>query len=151
MAPKYPFPSALDPKVNQKKYDRWLNSRAIAHVKRDRRKGNRTATVSAYKVAIHSAVLQSDGHDPYTGERLNWSLIGTYDNAQAKRGGREYKAKFALLPSVDHVRGGLGPARFTICSWRANDAKNDLSYSDFVVLCRRVVEKVHHRRQKGTG
>jgi hypothetical protein len=145
MARRYQFPQRLDASVKQSKYDRWLHWRAVAHVKRDRRKGNRTATVQSYKEAIHSAVVGSDGRDPYSGEKLDWSLIGTYTNEGAKHGGREYKARFALLPSVDHVRDGLGPADFMICSWRANDAKSDLSYADFVALCRKVVQKADRR------
>jgi hypothetical protein len=146
MARKYQFPPTLGSTVDQSKYERWLHWRAVAHVKRDRRKGNRAATVREYKAAIHSAVVRSDGQDPYTQERLDWSLIGTYTNEEARRGSRKYKARFALLPSVDHVRDGLGPANFMICSWRANDAKSDLSYADFVALCRKVVETADHRR-----
>ena len=41
---------------------------------------------------------------------------------------------------MDHVGDGLGDADFKICAWRTNDAKNDLTYSEFVALCRRVVE-----------
>jgi hypothetical protein len=55
------------------------------------------------------------------------------------RGGREYKARFALLPSVDHVADGTGPADFRMCAWRTNDAKSDLSYQEFLDLCRKVV------------
>jgi hypothetical protein len=29
-------------------------------------------------------------------------------------------------PTVDHVADGLIPSDFVICSWRVNDAKNDL-------------------------
>jgi hypothetical protein len=143
MARKYQFPSTLSLSVEQSKYERWLQWRAVAHVKRDRLRGNRSATVAEYKAAIHSAVVRSNGSDPYTGEKLDWSLIGSYRNELATQGGRDYKARFALLPSVDHVSDGLGPADFQICSWRANDAKSDLSYAEFVTLCRKVVERAN--------
>jgi hypothetical protein len=48
-----------------------------------------------------------------------------------------HKARFATLPTVDHVGDGLGPADFEICGWRTNDGKCDLSRADFVDLCHR--------------
>jgi hypothetical protein len=144
---RYQFPASLAVGIDQRKYERWLHWRAVAHVKRDRLRGNREANVAEYKQAIHSAVIASDGLDPYTGETLDWSLIGTYDNVAAERGGQVYKARFALMPSVDHVTDGLGPANFKICSWRSNDSKSDLSYRDFVELCRKVVEKADLRKR----
>jgi hypothetical protein len=66
-------------------------------------------------------------------------LVSKYDNAESKEGKRDYKAQFALLPTVDHVGDGLGVADFKICSWRTNDAKDDLSLNEFVELCHRVV------------
>jgi hypothetical protein len=85
-------------------------------------------------------VLRSNGRDAYTGELLNWSLIGTYDNARSKADGRCYKASLAMLPTLDHVGDGLGPAEFEICGWRTNDAKSDLTHAAFVALCRLVVK-----------
>jgi len=109
-------------------------------VRRDRKRGNLTATIEAYKKAMHQAVAHSGGRDHYTGEGLNWSLIGKYSNLESQTHGRRYKAGFALLPSIDHVGDGLGEADFKICAWRTNDEKNDLGYEDFVALCRLVVK-----------
>jgi hypothetical protein len=111
----------------------------MAHVRRDKKRGNKIATIEAYKTAMHAAVIRSDGRDHYTGQELNWKLIGTYRNFESKSRGRYYKAGFALLPSIDHVHDGLGEADFRICAWRTNDAKNDLTHADFVELCRLVV------------
>jgi hypothetical protein len=132
------FPSVTPPA--QADYQRWLHGRAVAHVKRDKKRGNSTATNETYKIAIHAAVIRSGGRDYYTGEPLNWSLVGQYSNEESKAKGRRYKATLALLPSVDHVDDGLGEADFKICAWRTNDAKNDLTHQEFVALCRRVVE-----------
>ena len=137
---KYQLPSELTDIVNQEIYERWLHRKAATHVKRDRTRGNTTATVSEYKTAIHLAVSSCKGIDAYTGEALDWTLLSQYDNEQSKQHGRHYKRQFALLPSVDHVGDGLGPADFKICAWRTNDAKNDLPYNEFVELCRKVVE-----------
>lgn len=135
----YQIPDFLAPTLNQQRYEKWLQGRARAHHRRDKKRGNPSATNAEYKRAIHSAVTTSDGRDYYTGESLDWSLLGRYDNAESRAGRREYKATFALLPTVDHVDDGLGPANFKVCAWRTNDAKSDLTQAQFVALCRRVV------------
>lgn len=144
---KYQLISPLSETVDQAVYEKWLSRKARAHVKRDRERGNKTANVAEYKVEIHRAVLECNGLDEYTQERLDWSLISKYDNEQSKLHGRNYKKLFAMLPSVDHVDDGLGEANFKICSWQTNDAKNDLAYNEFVELCKKIVQvsasKVH--------
>lgn len=140
MSKRYDLPSFLNGVISQEFYERWLRRKAQAHVKRDRKRGNQTAIGEAYRLAIHAAVLVSNGQDLYTGEALNWTLISKYDNDEAKADGRAYKYSLALLPTVDHVGDGKGAAEFAICGWRTNDAKHDLTRSDFVELCRRVLE-----------
>jgi hypothetical protein len=136
---KYQLVPDLAGLVAQDVYERWLHRKAVAHVRRDRARGNTTATNESYKRAIHSAVNASAGRDFYTGEMLDWSLVSTYDNEKSKLDRRAYKAGLALLPTVDHLNDGTGEADFVICSWRSNDAKNDMSIDDFVALCRKVV------------
>ena len=125
--------------TSQELYSRWLRRRASAHAKRDRARGH-SCSVSAYKDAIHQAVVVSKGRDSYTGESLDWSLLSTYDNEASKNGKHLYKAKFALLPTVDHFEASSKIVSFKVCAWRTNDAKNDLSHKDFVDLCKRVLE-----------
>jgi len=43
-------------------------------------------------VAFHTAVIESEGVDFYTGERLAWEQISTYRNEESKKRGREYIA-----------------------------------------------------------
>lgn len=136
---KYQLPEFLAGQVDQNTYERWLHRKARAHVKRDKGRGNKTATNEEYKIEIHRAVGESSGIDSYTGEQLDWSLLSLYDNEESKKHGRQYKKKFALLPSVDHVDSGKAAANFKICAWRTNDAKNDLSYQEFIELCMKVV------------
>jgi hypothetical protein len=136
---KYQLNEALSLLVNQATYEKWLHRKAMAHVKRDRARGNVDATNQEYKLAIHRAVCESDGKDAYTNENLDWSLLSQYDNEQSQEHGRRYKKKFSLLPSVDHVGDGTGAADFKICAWRTNDAKNDMSLDEFIELCRKVV------------
>jgi hypothetical protein len=141
---KYELPAFLNgvENINQANYDKWLARKAATHLKRDRLRGNETAKGEEYKLAIHKAVVESFGLDAYTGEKLDWALLGQYNNEQSESEGRAYKHRLGLLPSVDHVRDGIGKADFLICAWRTNDAKNDLPYQEFVDLCRRVIE--HH-------
>ncbi|MEX2141650.1 MAG: hypothetical protein WD894_20460 [Pirellulales bacterium] len=47
--------------------------------------------------------------------------------------------RFQMPRTVDHVADGLGPADFVICSWRVNDAKNDLDRAEFLEVCRAVL------------
>jgi hypothetical protein len=142
---KYQLPDFLSTTLTPTSYEKWLRGRAAAHVKRDKKRGNTTATNEAYKIAIHRAVIQSGGQDHYTGERLDWLLVGRYSNAESKAGGRRYKATLSLLPSVDHVGDGLSEADFKICAWRTNDAKSDLTHLEFISLCRRVVTHFDQR------
>jgi hypothetical protein len=139
---KYALPAFLVGIADQAAYQRWLEHKAQAHVKRDRKRGNAAAIGEAYRMAIHTAVTASGGRDAYTGEALDWSLISRYDNALSAERGRTYKHGFARLPTVDHVGDGLGPAEFKICGWRVNDAKHDLDIPTFLDVCKAVLE--HH-------
>ena len=133
------MPKFLEGVVLPEAYERWLGRRARAHVKRDLNRGYSAATYALYKEAIHAAVILSEGRDAYTGEELDWTLLSKYNNEKSKAGRHGYKAGFALLPSVDHVSAGATEASFRICSWRTNDAKNDLSHEAFVELCKKVL------------
>ena len=138
------LPSFLEGTLARENYVRWLQRKAQAHIRRDRERNNTTSSLSEYKRAIHIAVCESGGLDQYTGEKLHWNLVSTYNNDDSKLGKRIYKAKFALLPTVDHVGDGSGPAHFKICGWAINDAKGDLAWLDFVRLCQRVVRTNSH-------
>jgi hypothetical protein len=126
MPAKYAMPAFLADSIDQAGYQHWLFRKAQAHVARDRKRGNLMAIGEAYRMAIHAAVIASGGRDAYTGEVLDWKLLGRYDNDASAEGRRTYKHGFAMLPTVDHVGDGLGPADFKICGWRVNDAKHDL-------------------------
>jgi hypothetical protein len=133
---RYPLPPFLEGVCTYEMYRQWLDRKAAAHVKRDRKSGNAQCSGESYRREIHRAVLASDGRDHYTGEALRWDLISTYDNEESRAGRRAYKATFALLPTVDHADGRSGEASFRICGWRTNDCKNDLTYDELVEFCR---------------
>jgi len=136
---KYQRPNFLVKHIAQQDYEKWLYRKASSHIKRDKKYGNQS-TRQDYKEAIHKAVCESNGLDAYTGSPLKWNLIKTYDNSRSKQGGRLYKAKFADLPTIDHVDGRRDRPNFKICSWKVNDAKNDLTLKEFVKLCKSIVE-----------
>ncbi len=131
-----PFLSHIDKAV----YLRWLNRKAIAHVIRDKKRGNENASRAEYKAAIHAAVVNSGGVDAYTGQPLDWTLLSKYNNEESESGRRTYKKQFANLPTVDHVDDGLGAPDFRICSWRINDSKHDLTLDEFIEVCKAVLD-----------
>ncbi len=73
------MPAFLDGHVLPETYEYWLQAKAIAHSRRDRKRGHK-CTVVAYREAIHAAVVQSQGKDAYTGGKLHWHLISQYRN-----------------------------------------------------------------------
>ena len=91
-----------------------------------------------YRIAIRNAVVASVGLDHWTGEQLDWDLIGTYDNREAEAGRGAHKKQYALLPTIDH-RSNLPEPDFVICAWRTNDAKHDMTPEELVEFCRRVL------------
>jgi hypothetical protein len=137
---KHQIPRFLEGIIAPEAYRRWLYRKAAAHVKRDRKRVPDALTGSRYRDQIHAAVCESGGLDWYTGEKLAWQLISTYDNEASKLGRSDYKKKFALLPTVDHVKTNSG-YEFIICGWRTNDAKNDLDLNEFLSVCRMVIAK----------
>jgi hypothetical protein len=141
-APQRILPPFLEGKVTLATYDRWLQRKAAAHAKRDRKRFDQWKSSSNYRDEIHQAVLRSRGRDAYTGEDLDWSLLSKYNNEESKAGRHGYKAGFALLPTVDHIESDNRIATFCICGWRTNDAKHDLSITSFLALCERVLK--HH-------
>ena len=136
---QYVLPEVLRDTCTEATYKRWLHRKAMAHVKRDRKRWRMHLTVADYKRAIHVAVIETGRSDAYTGELMDWRLISKYDNAKSKKGGTEYKKSFALLPTVDHAGDAPGDMNFRICSWRTNDSKSDLTLVEFIELCRSVI------------
>jgi hypothetical protein len=144
---KYLLPDWLKSKCEQAKYSLWLHRRARAHVVRDRkRKGRNSCTVARYKAAIHAAVCAGGDRDFYTGEPLDWSRIGTFENVAAKSGRSSYKKQFALLPTIDHTFDERGEQKFVICSMKVNHAKGDLTLDEFHALCELVLKHRDHKK-----
>lgn len=125
------------PEAVVRSYPGWVQRKAVTLCKRDQKRGG-SGNVQAYRLAIHNAVVASGGMDHWTGERLDWHLIGTYDNREAATGKGEHKKQFALLPTIDH-RLNIPTPDFVICAWRTNDAKHDMTPEELLAFCSRVV------------
>lgn len=138
---KYQPPDFIKSRCSDEKYKKWLDCQALRHVKRDKKRGFTGASAPLYKELIHRAVENSCGLDEYTGKPLRWDLIGTFNNTDAERDKWRYRDKFKDLPTVDHVDRKKEAPSFKICSWRVNDAKNDLTIEEFVELCDIIIRK----------
>lgn len=137
---KYSLPQFLAKKIKKEVYKKWLQRKATAHFRRDKKKRARNISVSKYKELIHQAVLASKGKDAYTGEDLDWKLISKYNNKQAKKFGDEYKKKFYYLPTIDHEIPNIKNPSFKICSWKINDVKNDLTLKELLIECKKLIK-----------
>lgn len=144
---KYGLPPFLEGRVREEWYMRWLQRKAEAHAKRDKKRfPHACLTVSAFKLRIHEAVLHSGGSDFYTGKQLAWEKLSLYNNSSSKEHRHRYMKEFNLLPTVDHEFTGKDEFVVRICAWITNDCKNRLSHAEFIELC----EAVLHHHKKGS-
>lgn len=125
-------------KISGTEFHDWVMKKGYSLYQRDLKRTNKEFNYdyNDYRQKICEAIKKTPyvGKDYYTGEKLDWNLIGKYQNSDAKQNGKAYKRKFALMPTVDHINAEAKP-EFVICSWRMNDAKNDLSECGFTKLC----------------
>ena len=123
---------------SDKDYSDLIRKKAEVVTRRDKRRGGKYSVKEAIE-AIHQAFHRCNGFDPYDGSKLNPKLLGEYKNEDAKAEGAAHKRRFAMLPTVDHVKAEPEPD-FEIVSWQTNDAKGDMSPEEVIAYCRRVVE-----------
>ena len=119
-------------------YPGWVQRKAVTHCKRDQKRGG-SGNVQQYRLAIHAAVLASGGRDHWTGEPLDWHLIGTYDSRDPAAGTAEHRKRFAMLPSLGYRTNQPSPD-FVVCAWRTNDAKHDMTPAELLAFCRAVID-----------
>ena len=137
---KYQLPGFLVGVITQERCERWLQRKSMSHSRRDKHRGNHRAKNADYKVAIHDAIVQSKGLDSYTKEKLDWTLLGKWNNEEAKKRGRQHKREFYLLPSADHTNDGRGKPEFKICAMLTNDVKSDLSHEELLDFCEKLLK-----------
>lgn len=130
---KWTLPACLS-ELDEDAFRKWLRRKAMAHVRRDKSRGFMSANVPDYMAAILSAIEDCGGCDHYTGEPLDWRLIGQWRNIEAAERRGEYRREFWNLPSVDHDFTDPNNPVFHICSWRMNDSKSDQTIEEFLAL-----------------
>jgi hypothetical protein len=118
-------------------YPGWVQRRAVTLSKRDQKRGG-SGNVQQYRLAIHAAVVASEGRDHWTGEDLDWVLIGTYDHREGTADQGEHKKQYAMLPTIDH-RSNRPEPDFVICAWRTKDAKHDMTPQELLAFCTAVL------------
>ena len=124
--------------LSDDKYSELIQRKAVAVTKRDKKRGGKYSVKEAIE-AIHQAFHRCNGFDPYDGSKLAPELLGEYKNEDAKAQGAAHKRRFAMLPTVDHVKAEPEPD-FEIVSWQTNDAKGDMPPEEFIAYCQRVVQ-----------
>ena len=120
------------------KYSDLIRKKAEAVTRRDKRRGGKYSVKEAIE-AIHQAFHRCNGSDPFDSSKLNPKLLGEYKNEDAKAEGAAHKRRFAMLPTVNHVKAEPEPD-FKIVSWQTNDAKGDMPPEEFIAYCRRVAQ-----------
>ena len=85
------------------KYSELIQRKAVAVTRRDKRRGGQYTVKQAIE-ALDQAFHRCNGFDPYDGSQLDPDLLGEYRNEDAKAEGAEYKKRFAMLPTIDHVK-----------------------------------------------
>jgi len=120
----------------------WLTRKAkyiIAQDKQRKRACVVNATYRQYKELIHNVVLQQGQYDKFSGDKLNWSLVCTWDDSLTKSADQALIAKYSILPTVDHVDPQGAFPQFEICSWLVNRCKSELTPIEFVAQCNKII------------
>jgi hypothetical protein len=140
----YFLPPFLAGICTEKQYIKWLQKRAWQLYIRDLRQGRPYAKRGAraiYKKLIHEAVFRAGLCDPYTGETMNYSLIGTWDSTKGKDWPDGLIRNYYLMPTVDHIDPFADTLELEICSWRINECKSGLTSQEFIDVCGKVAER----------
>lgn len=126
----------------------WACERHIRLRQRDKKWIERTQSnqelpdCEKYFAAVCKAIECCEGKDYYTGKPLSWEITlkhkgnqQTEEEQDAKTAERQERVTF------DHLNGrNLEDLQFALCAGKTNDAKNDLTKSEFVELCQAVVD-----------
>ena len=124
-------------------YSKLLQKKAVAVTRRDKKRGGSYSVTEAIE-AIDQAFHRCNGFDPYDGSQLDPELFNQYNNDESKEKRAAYKRRFALLPTIDHIK-AEPVADFEIVSWQTNDAKGDMLPDEFIAYCHRVVAIANQR------
>jgi hypothetical protein len=137
----YFLPPYLKGETTDVQYRVWLTRKAKYIIAEDRERKRAcvtNATARLYKELIHKEATDHGRFDPFTGEKLRWDLIRTWNDSKIKDPDGSLFKTFALLPTVDHIDPYAKEIKFEICSSLINRSKNNLTADEFVALCEKI-------------
>jgi hypothetical protein len=135
----HPLPSTLAGVITQEAYDKWLSGKVLDLFWKDNRRHMPYAKPGGedlYREKIGEALAENALIDPFTGDKLDWSLISKWPPPP---GGDKLK-EFDLLPTVDHKDPCSPTLDFEICSRKTNLSKSCLTPTEFVALCKKIFD-----------
>ena len=140
--PRFSLPDFLIGIVSEIILNHWIDERGKSLRKRDLK--NKKCFASSYsrmdyKNKIYEAILKTGLFDPYTGDKIDYSLICKWNSKLAEEGKLEYKKLFAMLPSVDHKDPDATVLEFEICTWKTNECKSNFNPEEFIAFCSKVL------------
>ena len=141
-AKEYPIPLVLtNAGISQDLYGKWLDKVTTPHLLRDRKRlVGQTIERKVYRVAIHKAVVESNGKDYYTGEPLNWKLLQHFSGSTVSTTAKGSKrASQEMTPTLDHENLSAKHPVFRICSMRTNKCKSDYSIDTLLDFSRKLI------------
>ncbi len=148
---KYLLPDFLKNVCSEEVYWRWLGRESSRFLKNDLQYRIKTISRLEYKDAIHNAVLKYKDVDAYTGQILNWKLLGKFDSKMAREHGLSYKTLYSDIPTASLLKGGAGHTKIVICAWVVEECKGDLSFKEFSQICVAVTKNNKRINNKRDG
>jgi hypothetical protein len=139
---KYFLPDFLSGIITEQQYIKWLGRKARHIYYADveaKRPCAANSSAKQYKELINAAIHATGKIDPFTGDTMSWTLVGTWDDSKQKDPDEETVKKFGMMPTVDHVDPEGKTAGFEICSWLVNRCKANQTPDEFLALCERIV------------
>ena len=118
-------------------YKQWLQRQALIVTKSDRKRGGSYRVKDAMD-AIHTAAHRSDGIDPYDGQPMDASLLGSKKPILSTNPEAQPQAFEKRCPMVKHASRAL-TCDFEIMSRQSGVAKGEMSTEEYLEHCRAVV------------
>ena len=134
---KYPLPSYLQGVQTQASYNYWVSTKA-KHLRDNDIAGKRPfdtiPTHEEYDQEVNRAAVACNGIDPFTGDKLRFDLIDSYDDRRAK-GDIAYDKQFDLMPVADHIDPVAAVLSLEITAKRTNACKSGQTPEEFLAMC----------------
>ena len=128
-------------------YLKWLARESSRFFNNDMKHKIKSISRLEYKDAIHKAVLKNKDIDAFTGNLLNWKLLGKYDSKMAREHGRSYKVLYGDIPTATLINGGAGHTNISICAWKVDECKGELNFNEFSEICNAVSKNIKRKKR----